>query len=172
MDSFTAILLTLIVIAVSHKLLNDYLTEQSRNFHHSLHFAPQEIQPRNTVPTFATPYSYDEDDEDVEEEDLSPLSPSDMKSALQSYLDTQLQQNSPKDVTIDNQYDILYNKDKGAEKVEQTPNPTAASGNSVPSGGGLDENLGGPEDWGNSIQPYMGMDMGMGMGNHGNFATF
>lgn len=164
MDSFTAILLTLIVIAVSHKLLNDYLVEQNRNFYHSLHFAPQEIQPRNTVPTFATPYYYDED---VEKEDLSP---SDMKSALQSYLDTQLQQNSPEEVTIDNQYDILYNKDKGAEKMEQTPNPTAASGNSVPGGGGLDENLGGPEDWGNSIQPYMGMNMGMG--NYGNFATF
>tara|TARA_B110000881_G_scaffold104947_1_gene92162 strand:+ start:1080 stop:1514 length:435 start_codon:yes stop_codon:yes gene_type:complete len=142
-NTLSVIIVSLCIIAISHKLINEYLVDISKE---KVFVINRDITPHNELDTYV---NLENEESNVEHTEIKHLSKSDMKLALTEYLNSQLQQDSPIDVTIDNQYDIMYDR----TKTETVKSP-------------LQQNISvnGTEDWGTSLEPYMG--------GTSNYATF
>ena len=91
------LIVSLCIIYFLHKTINDYINKNQRPIISQLDYPTFEI--RN----------------DYQHEDV-PLSNEDMQKALQQYLNTHLQQHTPQEINLENQYDIIYSKEKTVSK--------------------------------------------------------
>jgi hypothetical protein len=130
MSSSEIVLFALLLIFVLNNWLEQKLEDAAPIIHRMVKV--KTVQPHDSASTSMATIT------DVEESPPSRMSDTDMKKALQQYLDDHLQQHTPDEPTLESHYSIEHNKGQGQTTDKKTKTSPVY----------------GLENWGMDIQPF------------------